>query len=539
MFARGITTLISSGLDAGNLPAPRPNDLLVDRLSQSALRTLQAPADYMPLSERLLDPDQYIFQQQKRRAQLESLLWVEANEGVLECMLDLIIMICEEGCWGINREGIDDPSHPIIDLQAAETGVLFSWILRRHGEKLVKYSPRIQSVMTAEVRRRLLLPISAHEDYPFMRLCGSCPALIMSDLLLACVLMEKNPARRQQPVKILLRLLDKICASQADPSAPIEERLADACAIADIARLLKRVTRGEFDLTSSMPPSGWLDDLVIPWIQGEYFINPAGEGMKPRIPGMDLFRLGHLTREESICALAAQLGGFTEQPGFSLSGRILNMEYMSKALKETGNPPRLRRAAAENGSLMVSRNGSFFAAIAGMGMRANAGDITIFADGQPLIADAGGAVHSLPLIEGLLPTLIPKNLPPTDVNFSNDRDLMSVDLTETYPEKSPLASYQRTLIVSRTEEDIVRLVDAFGFSRSPREITFRFVAVHKPLSLKSCVRIGPVDLGWDGDMQPEITDLPACETFPGGWLISLRMPNPPQRFICGFTFEKN
>jgi len=539
MFASGIHVLISSAVDTGNLPAPRPSDVLADRLGQNAMRTLQAPAEYMPLSERLQDPDQYMYLQQKRRAQLESLLWIEPNPGVLECMVDLIVMICEEGSWSVNRMGIDDPARPAIDVQAAETGVLFAWLLRRHGARLAEYNPRIQSLMLCEVRRRLLGPILAHGDYPFMRLIGSCPALIMSDLLLTCVLMEKSPARRQQPVKLLLRLLDKICASQSDPSAPIEERVADACAIADLARMMKRLTRGEFDLTRSVPPAGWLDDLIIPWIQGEIFVNPAGETMRPRIAGMDLFRLGHLTRERSLCALGVQLGNIMEQPGFSLSGRILNMEYLRSAQDECGNPPRLRRAAAENGSLMVSRLDNMFAAIAGMGNRANAGDVILFVDNAAVLADAGGAVHSLPMIDGCCPVFQPAKLPQTDADFGQDRDLMSVDLTQTYPEACPLAAYQRTLITSRAD-GAVRLVDAFEFMQNIQEVTFRFVTAQKPISLRECVRIGPVDLSWDGEMLPEITELPACDAFPGGsWLVSLRMQNVPRRFICGFTFERN
>ena len=59
--------------------------------------------------------------------------------------------------------------------------------------------------LLGEVRRRLLGPILAHEDYPFMRLIGRCPALIMSDLLLTCVLMEKNPARRFQNAEQMLQ----------------------------------------------------------------------------------------------------------------------------------------------------------------------------------------------------------------------------------------------------------------------------------------------------------------------------------------------
>ena len=538
MFARGISVLISSSLDAGNLPAPRPSDALAEKCAQDALRAIQSDEQFMPLSRRLQDADGYARIQKKRRSQLEAFLWIEPNPAALEKMLDLIVAICEESSWAADA-GFDDPARPAIDVQAAETGALFAWLMRRHGARLSEYSPRIHSLMTGEVRRRLLSPILAHGDYPFMAGGGRCPALILCDLLLCCTLIERNPSRRQQPVKLILRLLDTLCAGPSDPRAPIEERIADACAVADIVRLMKRLTRGEFDLTRTMPPEGWLDDVIIPWVCGNVFVNPAGESLRPDICGMDLFRLGYLTQDKALCALGAQLNRLNDLSGFSLSGRILNMEYLRAAQDETGTPPRLRRASSENGSLMLSRSGALFAAISGTGRRANIGDITLFADSTPILADCGGVVHSLPLIEGCMPVTRPRNLPPTDANFGPERDLMSVDMTSLYPEKSMLSAYQRTLMASRAD-GTVRLVDAFEFIRPVQELVFRFVAVQKPLSLRSSVRIGPVDLSWDSDMAPEISELPECPDFPAGsWLIRFTLRDVPRRFICGFTFERN
>ena len=538
MFARGISILTSSAVDAGNIPAPRPSDLVAEKCAQDALRVIQSDVLFMPLSRRLTDPEGYIRVQKQRRSQLETFLWIEPNAAALEKMLDLVAAICEESAWSA-AGGLDDPARPVIDLQAAETGVLFAWLLRRHGGRLAEYNPRIFSYLTGEVRRRLISPILAHGDYPFMKGNGRCPALILCDLLLCCMLVEQHPSRRQQPVKLILRLLDDLCAGPSDPRAPIEERIADACAIADIARLMKRLTRGEFDLTRTMPPEGWLDDVIIPWVCGQYFVNPAGESLKPDVSGMDIFRLGYLTQDKGLCALGAHLRMLGEKDGLSLSGRVLSMEYMRSAQDETAAPPRLRRASAENGSLMVSRSGSLFAAISGTGKRANCGDITLFADSAPILVDAGGVVHSLPLIEGCMPATRPRSLPPTDADFGAERDLMSVDMTGMYPEKGMLSAYQRTLMASR-KDGTVRLVDAFDFMRPAKELVFRFVTAQKPLVLRNHVRLGPVNLSWDGDMIPDVTELPEYELFPSGnWLVSFTVQNVPRRFICGFTFERN
>ena len=168
MFARGISILTGSAVDPGNIPVPRPSDLLTDRCNQAALRALQAEAEFMPPSEREREPERYARIQRARREQLEAFLWVEPNSAALERMLDLIGMILEEGCWG-EYVGFDDPSHPIIDLQAAETGILLAWTLRRHRSALRDAAPNLMAAMIGEVRRRLIAPILAHDDYPFMK----------------------------------------------------------------------------------------------------------------------------------------------------------------------------------------------------------------------------------------------------------------------------------------------------------------------------------------------------------------------------------
>lgn len=537
MFARGIS-ILTAMLDTGNIPSPRPADSLADSCVQDALAAVQAGDAFMPFSLRLAEPERYANIRKERRAQLESLIWIDPNPAVLERMLDLIIAISEENSWGMDAP-FDDPTHPEIDLHAAETGALFAWILRRHGARLDECSPRISSLMLGEVRRRLIAPILAHEDYPFLSGRGRCPALILCDLLLACALMEKNPSRRQQPLKIILRTLDGICARKSNPLAPLAERVMDACAIADAARLMKRLTRGEFDLTRTLPPEGWLDDILIPWIHGDTFADPAGDGSKPVIAGMDLYRLGYFTRDKALCALGAQLHQANPRPGASLSGRILNMEYLRAAQDELTPPPRMKRAAAENGSLMLSRADQLFAAIAGAGSRANTGDIILYSDNTPILTDAGGIVHSLPVIDGCIPEMRPRRLPPFDADFGPDRDLMSADLTDTYPEGCMLSAYQRTLMTLR-RDSTVRLVDAFEFVRIPQNLTFRFVTAQRPLSLRDKVLLGPVTLTWDGPLHPEISELPACEAHPMGcWLLSFTLTEIPRRFICGFTFENN
>ena len=534
MFARGISILTGSAVDPGNIPVPRPSDLLTDRCNQAALRSLQAEAEFMPPSERAREPERYARIQRARREQLEAFLWVEPNDAALERMLDLTGMILEEGCWA-ECGGFDDPAHPTIDLQAAETGVLLAWTLRRHRAALRDAAPNLMAAMIGEVRRRLIAPILAHDDYPFTKGRGAYPALILCDLLLSCLLMEGSPSRRQQPVKALLHLLDRINATSPDSNRPLQERLADACALADLTRLLKRLTRGELDLTREAPADNRLDDVLIPWIANEYFVDPAGSGIQTRLSGMDFFRLGYFRRDRVMCALGAQLLRQSDKAAFSVTGRALSMEYVRAAQDELSTPPRLKRAASEDGLIMVSRMDGVFAALTGAGRRGNAGDVTLFLNSLPILADVGGEVHSLPEIDGIEPLKRPRAPLNCDADFGDGRDLMSVDLTDVYPESCGLSACQRTLMVMRGEGS-VRLVDAFEFLCPPRQLCFRFLCVQRPIPLHDSVRLGPMTLTWDGELTPEVEELPNAS---GRYLLRLRLNDPPRRLICGFRLEAN
>lgn len=531
MFARGISILIGSNVDAGNIPSPRPHDDFADRCAQAALRAMQSEKSDMPLSERMANPALYARIQKKRREQLEAFLWVEPNRDALEAMLDLIGLILSEDHWAETSSVIDDPSHPIIDVQAAETAMLLAWTLRRHGARLRELCPTLSVCISAQIRRRLLLPITAHSDYPFMRGMGSCPLLILSDLLLSCLMLEGNPSRRQQPVKQIMLLLDRIYALPTASTVPLEDRLTDACAMADLARLLKRISRGELDLTHEVPSGTKLDEILIPWIHADYFFDPAGDGLKPDLCGMDVFRLGYLTQDRALAALGAHLHRLSKGASSSVNGRVLNMEYIRSAQDESEPLPHLRRAASEDCSLMISRMGRLCAGITAGADHANAGDYIVFADSMPIIADAGGLVHSLPEIDGVAPLTRPRFDVAADADFGRDRDLMSVDLSGIYPEDCGVAAFQRTLMTLRSDHTI-RLVDAFELIRQPKEIAFRFVCAQKPMILGDCVRIGKMQLNWDGEMQPEILE------SDGFFLLKLKISCPPRRLICGFRLEE-
>ncbi len=539
MFARATTALAGSGIDAGNVNVPRTNDLLYEAYARRAADALGADYAHFSPSERAADPDAYQTAQRKRRDALESLLWVEPNQESSDRMYDLIDIICREDSWSARGEQFDDPMRPTIDEQAAETGALIAWSYRRHGARIAETCPNLNARMLCEVRRRLIAPILNCDDYDFLRGAGNRPALILADIAVACMLMEKSASRRLPPMKLILHTLDRLCITKRREMRALADRLIDACALADLARIMKRITRGEVDLTREAPPSDWLDDVLIPWVGREYFVDPAGCGMISGASGMDYFRLGYFVRDRAIAALGAALIREHDRPAATVTGRILSMEYLRAARDETSPPPRLRRAATEDGSIMLSRVGSMLCAITAGSGRANAGDVVLFSDALPILIDPGRICErSLPMINGEGPMRIPRGDVQTDCDFGADRDLMSADLSMCYPDKCFVGAYQRTLMTMRGDQT-VRLVDAFEFIVPPAELTFRFIVGQRPLTLRDSVRIGSVLMTWDGDMSPEAYDLTDVKDYPEKcYLLQFTVRAPSPRAIYSFTFEK-
>ena len=534
MFYRGYSILTALARSE-SIPAPHVPEALMDWADSNAKRALTRDLRAMPLSQRRADPAGYRHLQQTRRQDLEALLIVSPTEPVVMRALDLVCMIAEESVWSANagQTPFDDDGHPDIDFQSAETAMLFAWTLRTLGQSLNAISPRIASRMLNEVRRRLFAPFLAHVDYPFMRGRGVRPLAILSDILLSAILLEADGARRSAVLKQALRLLDQAIAARGEQVQSLADAAADIGAITDLCLLLRKITRGEMDLTPVYPTPDWLDELLFPWVDGEYFVDPAGEGMKPELSGEELFRIGLSANDEALTALGARLHRATHRPSATLTGRYMAMACAPALASDFDKPPRLRHAATSHNALMISRFCGLTCAMHAGGGHGNAGNIILFAGSRPVMAEIPGHVN-LPIVAGHAQLDHPDLPCEADFEVREDRELMSIDLTHAYPTAAAVRSYQRTAMILR-EEDSLRLVDAFDLS-SPGRIAFRFVFTEKPLYIQGKLQVGPVDLSWEGDLTLDVSPLTAeGQTAEGLYQVELTTPSPVTRAFFAFT----
>lgn len=524
MFFRSYS-ILSSMARPELLPSPIATGPAKEWAHAGAHLAMSRDLPAMDLSQRLSDPEAYLRLQKGRRQALEALMAVEPDAQRLERVIDLICMIVEESSWAENPKGapFDDDQHPRIDFQCAETLMLLAWVHRAMGERL---GVRVSAKLQYEARRRVFSPFLAHSDYPFMRFMGPVSALsdrplcILSDLLLSSVLLETDAGRRAAVMKQALRLIDQAVQARDRRMQSLTDALAETAAATDLCSLLRKLTRGQLDLTEVYPTSDWLDALLIPWIDDDYFIDPITGHMKPALSGQALFRVGLASGDEALSALGAALHRQRRVPSATVTGRMLDLSCAGLLSAQVERPPKLKHAATARNRLMISRFNGLTCALHAGGDRANAGSFLLFADGMPILVETPNRT-SLPVIDGLTQLTAPgENAPesafgadvcPSDFETRVDRDLLSVDLTNAWPARLGARSIQRTVMALR-QEKVIQLVDAFDLEK-PAKVAFRFITPLSPEKIRpdgattEAVRLGPVTLSWEGEMRCEITAL--------------------------------
>ncbi len=533
MFSKKISGLLSRCDPAALTP---PTARLSAQL-ESRLQAIMLRQDgTMTLFQRRNNPREWARLQRLRRDDLEALVTAPQTPERTEKTLDLICQLCEEADWASPASGapMQDMAHPAIDLQCAETACLLGWaqlaLDKRVPERLPGFLPRVLH----EARRRLFTPILSHEDYPFMS--PGCPGAVsvLCSALTAVVLLETDVSRRNAALRRLARLLDDTVPG-LNALHPMESFVADACAVSDLAKILRQLSHDTVDLCDQYPENGWLDAILAAHAAGAQFFNPAGQGMQPAVSGADVYRLGADAGDDALCALGAALHRLNPVPPASVNGRFLSGELRQAISLDLRRPPRLRQASAPG--LFTALCGDFLCGLYTGGTRGNAGDVAVFLEDRPLFADGGRgcSARSLPVVGGCAPLEAPP-APEGDCDFSRERAMMSVDLTGTYPRGAGLRAYQRTLMAERREE-CVRLIDMLDLIRDAA-VVFRFVVAQKPQLSRDGMGLGNTWFGWQGEPRLRAEAVSSADFSGDLWLVTLEYDQPAGRQMYSFDLER-
>ena len=156
-----------------------------------------------------------------RRTRLLDLVLGECVEGkgrFLDEIINGIWLECEETFWGVpahlslqkvhSSSGLPDAQEPIVDLFAAATGAVMSWIHYLLGDQLDRVNPMITRRIEFEVKRRILDPAFERDDFFWMfkeyknekHVLNNWTPWINSNWLTANLLLESDPNRRKAAI---------------------------------------------------------------------------------------------------------------------------------------------------------------------------------------------------------------------------------------------------------------------------------------------------------------------------------------------------
>ena len=345
-------------------------------------------------------------------------------------------------------------------------------------------------------------------------------------------MLETDPSRLSRVVKAALRMLDECCGRHGRTPAPLAERITDIAAATDIASLLRRLTRGEFDLSSRIPSDEWLDEILFSWIDKGWFVDPAGDGHQPALSGSDVFRIGLAADDDALTALGAQIFRQNHLPSHTVTGRMLDRSVHALMEAEDGRPPKMRYAATHRNQLMTARLPGIFFALHTGGDRGNAGDLCLFADGKPLLVDGGSRcpVRNLPALAGAAQLSAPEIPCAADFETREDRETLSIELTHAYPPECRLQSFQRSALILRGEQ-MLRVVDMVSFD-VPGSVVFSFVTPENPVVGAAEILLGPVRMTWEGEFTISVRPLEG-----GLNCLEMAAASPVAQALFAFNFE--
>lgn len=469
----------------------------------------------MRLSERMSRPRDYETLQQSRRSALEAILREEPTNESLRDAMDQICAICEESTWAQMTPDtpFEDEAFPKIDLNCAETAVLLGWaacILGKHFDRIneeKQYGSTILSRIQSEVRRRVFRFASAREEYDFVSGKSPYSLTIAVDIALTVLLLERDKARLERLLHCLFKIIDALIGMHGRYYIPLEESVADIASVANLVYLIQRLTKGAVDLSRTTPDQECADEILFSWISGDYFVNPCGSGMQPQIAGSDVHRIGKIIGDKDLTALGAQLHMQRKIAPRTVTSRMLDPIFSSQMEGNIDKPPRLKYAALRGNRLMTVRMNDLYCAMHTGGGRCNVGEICMFMNGNPLIPfmSAASDARNLPKFNNCGQVEQPQQVCVADFTPYPDRETLSIDLTDAYPQECNLESYQRTIISMRGEHTL-RLVEAVRFT-APASAAFTFYLTVRPTVVSGAVRIGQIRLTWEGELNVVQTPL--------------------------------
>ena len=461
-----------------------------------------------------------------RRRTLCDLTIAECVEGKGRFMDDIangIWAICEESSWvipaHINRQkagkGLPDTAEPVVDLFAAETSALLSWVLYLLSEKLDGVSPLIVPRVEREIHTRILTPLFNRKDFGWMGFDGSrvnnWNPWIVSNWLATALVVEKDEGRRLKHVVKAMQTVDNFIdpypADGGCDEGPGYWGRAGA-SLYDCLEWFHSATGGAVDVYAEPLVQNIGKFIYRVQISGRYFINFAdAPPMVSPSPGV-CYGYGKRINDPDMQALGAWSA--TEQNikergvGDSIGRQLPTLFMLDELLTANPAPPLPRDVFLDHIQVFVARDkkastdGFFVAAKGGHNAESHnhndVGHVVLSLDGKPILVDAGvetytaktfsserytiwtmqSAYHALPTVNGVQQSP-GKTFAASNVSHqANDTSAtLRLDIAGAYPKEAGIASYMRTVTLTRGKD--VSIADTYQLSAPAKSLTMNLL----------------------------------------------------------------
>jgi hypothetical protein len=473
-----------------------------------------------------------------RRRNLLALLLAECIEGTGAYLDDIITgvwLICEETTWVIpahNNFAPDSKPAPMelpdierdiyVDLFAAETGSLLSWVYYFLADAIAERSPLVKRRIELEVERRILGPVLQHDDFWWMGLTGDRQVnnwnpWINSNALTACLVFAKTFPRAQELVTKTICSINRFILSYPEDGgcdegpgyfnaagASLYDFIEELGQVADVSYLYR-------DPKIRNIPAY----LYKVYIACEYYVNYADAAPRVFAAADLLERAGKNTGDETLRAFAAYLKTNHWDASKTDLNHINWMLYrffadLFMTPEASGKPfhpplvswfPGIEVLSAREGE--DTGRGFFFSAKGGHNAESHnhndVGNFILYRDGRPVLIDAGSQTytkstfsekrytlwnnqscyHNTPTVNGT-DQMPGREYGAAGVSFDNSGGNLNfaLDLAGAYPAAAALNSYRREFIF--TPGQGLELRDTYSLKEWKAPLVLNFLCLVKP-----------------------------------------------------------
>lgn len=533
-----------------------------------------------------------------KRNALTDLILAESveNKGrFVEAIMNGVWSICEESYWGVpaHIRGLPDVENPVVDLFSAETASVLGMADYFVGDKLDKISKLLRKRIYYETNKRIFEPMLTKSDnYGWMsktKPVNNWNPWIMSNWISATLLLEKDEKRRAEMIYGTMLGTDLYLNGLGEDGGCDEGPsywFAAGASVFDCLELLGNATKNQISIYDEPLIKKMASYVYKTHISGHYFVNFADADPKLRPDGLMLYRFGNALKDEKMVQMgqwafknftSASMGGSYHRPR-----RIENYLSIKQVQKEAAPYVPVNDAWFGDIQVLTARanNGFFMATHGGHNAESHnhndVGDFMLYANGEPVIIDAGrgnytartfsaqryelwftqSQYHNLPIINGL-GQKAGREFEASNVKstISEKEATLNLDIANAYGKNAGIVTWNRTVKLNRVK-NTVELTDDYALSQKPTSLQQVFMtictidnSVAGKITLKT-PKGQVVTLQYDPKVWEVSTDLPSTEgmeyvSFKTKWdnlpvqRIILNSKNLAQKSKNSFTLGLN